>query len=230
MNATISAQDKPVLDILHRVRAILPETAGRYGQLKGASDEALRKRMERLAEKDFLATSALPSGRQIFRLSRKGVKLTGSPTSWAASPTCGILAEALSVSALAWKKDDFLFPTRSEFERLLKDLGGEQIQVPPRVTRSRFVLRTMKGEHQPEMRLDYWLAELRPAAALASRAEVVAINIAAVPVFKRLIAAGLFGISIAVPTNGVRATLETNALSIPAHIVVVEELQHLAPV
>jgi hypothetical protein len=73
MNATISAQDKPVFNILHRVRAIRPETLARYGELKGASDEAVRKRVERLVEKDFLATSALPSGRQIFRLSCKGV-------------------------------------------------------------------------------------------------------------------------------------------------------------
>lgn len=224
MTTSLSDQDLEAFDVLSRVRAMTSKTAARYKEFGGASEEAVRKRLERLAQRGLLATSELPSGVQIFRLAKKALEITGSPSSWAASPSAGVLAEALSVSGVAWHPE-LLFPTRSELDEILKDLAGEKVEIPPRVAQSRFALRTLKVNS--ELRVDYWLSELRPAADLARRAEVIAKNLSAVPIFGKLSLAGLLGLSVAVPSEGVRHTLSGHTFSLPTEIVVVDELKHL---
>jgi len=228
MNPEPSALENPMLPILSVVRGLLPEIGARYERLRGATPEAIRKRLEREAAKGLLSTSNLPSGRQVFRLSRLGVQQTGAPPSWAASPTPGILAEMLSVSAVAWNTAEYRFPRRSDFQELVKDLGGADVQIPARLATSRFVLRTLKNGQEEETRLEYWLAELRPAEDLAKRAEIVAKNLKSTPPFAKLAQLGLLGISIPVPSDGVRATLSTHRLSLPTNIVVVQEMNHLS--
>src|SRR5678816_3915898 len=64
MNSICSPQDKVLLKLLGRVRVIRPEMAVKYRGLETTPD-AMRKRIERLAQKGYLATSELPSGRHI---------------------------------------------------------------------------------------------------------------------------------------------------------------------
>lgn len=226
MNTSLSEQDQLVLDVLSRVRAMTSKTAARYKKFGGASEEALRKRMERLAQRGLLATSDLPSGVQIFRLTKKALELTGSPPSWSTAPSPGVLAESLSVSGVAWH-GQLLFPTSNEFDEILKDLAGEKAEISPRVAQSRFVLRSL--EQDTEIRVDYWLAELRPAVDLVRRAEVIAKKLNAEPIFAKLSRARLLGLSVAVPSDGVRQTLARYTFALPTEIVVVEELKHLTP-
>lgn len=231
MNPTLSPQDEALLDVLARVRAMLSETAVQYGSLRAPSADAMRKRMERLCEKGLLASSLLPSGRQLYRLSAKGVRATGAPSVWAGSPSLGVAAEALSVSAVAWKTEEFVFPKRIELEKLLGELasGPPKVTIPARLHASRFVLRRGKSSDATgaEWHLNYWLAEQRTAEELRRRCQVVMQNLRTVPALAELMAADLLGVTIAVPSEGVRATIKTDGLPVPAEVLVVAELNHL---
>src|SRR5262245_55281161 len=120
MKEALTTFDKAVLETLLRTRGLQVATARRFQKLSGIkSGEAIRKRFERLRDTGYLASSKLPSGRQLFRLSEKGVNATGAPRAWANSPTTTIAAEMLSVSSFAWNTDEFLFLTRAEVEKLI---------------------------------------------------------------------------------------------------------------
>lgn len=228
MNESLSAWDTALLWILARVRGLRPETALKYTKLRSAGGiEAVRKRMDRLAEKGFLAKSSLPKG-QIFRLSHKGVRITGAPAAFANSPSGAIAAEMLSVSSFGWRNPDYMFLLNSERDVLMGDLtGGAEL---PKIT-GRFFLRSLhKGElhaTQDETRLHYWLAEIRPAGDLAKRVSIIVENTNRVQVFSNLMKTSLFGITIAVPTRAVKVSLDRKSFPLPTEIHVVPELQIL---
>lgn len=232
MKTGLTAVEQHVLAVLARTRGILPETARKYKRLaKVPSDDAMRKCMERLRDAGILAASALPSRKHMFRLSAKGATLKGVPKAWADSPSPGIAAEALSVSGAAWRPE-FAFLTKAELEGFLVGDGRKAPAVPTRVMSSRFVIRTSRlsdGQGRGESRIHYWLSEMRPADELVKRVQVVTENLGAIPAFAELMLEGLFGMSIAVPNENVRASLETKSFATPTEIVVVDELKHLFP-
>ena len=230
MSESFSSRDKITLHTIARVRGVRAETLLHYLQLKaGRSAEATRKQLERLCASGFAAASALPRGSRLFRLSRKGVALTGAPAAYAGSPSTGIAADMIAVSSLAWRTDEFLFPTKTELEELLAGLAPDSEKPKPAV---RFVLRPVKadgdnGRSSAVLHLHAFMAELRPADDLARRAGVVLDGLRRSAVFRDLIQARLLGFTIAVPSRGVKASLEGKPFEIETSIVVVEELQDL---
>jgi hypothetical protein len=230
MSESLSHRDKITLATIARVRGIRAETLLNYPQLKSErSPDAVRKQLERLCDHGFLAASPLPRGPRLFRLSSKGVALTGAPPAYANSPSVGIGAEMLAVSALAWRTDEFLFPTKGELEGLLS--SSESDSVKPRLT-SRFVLRPVtaggiKAGSTSELHLHAFMAELRPAEELAKRIEIIVQQSGRSTVLAGLIQSGLFGVTAALPSRGVKASLETKSFAVETALVVVEELQDL---
>lgn len=215
-------EQKVILEILARVRGARVDSLLQYSPLKKAgTSETLRKRCDRLVAKGWLSKSSLPGGSQLFRLSKKGAKLTGAPDSYAETPTAAIAYEMLATSSCAWRTDEFQFLTRQEFDALCVELfpgfSMERHQ-------GRFLLRRASSQLS-EAHLHFWLAEFKPAAQLAAR--VVAIINALTktsPLFSELNRRGLFGISIPVPTEGVAETLRLKALPTNISIVIVPEL------
>jgi|ERR1041385_1484752 hypothetical protein len=228
MSESLSSRDKTTLATFARVRGARAETLLKYPCLKPArSADAARKQLERLCDQGSLAASALPRGSRLFRLSSKGVALTGAPAAYATSPSAGIAAEMIAVSTLAWR-DEFLFPTKAELDDLLAELarGSEWPK-----HNGRFVLRpvTTAGPNGPvtEFRLNAFLAELRPADELVKRAGVIVQNLSRSILFAELIQARLLGLTIAVPSHGVKTSLAGKLPEAEASIVVVEELQDI---
>jgi len=225
---SLSEFDKAMLQILLRTRGMDVRTAQRYlapGDTR--SEDALRKNFERLRDSGYIAGSKLPSGRQMFRLSHKGVKLVGAPAAWAARLTASIAAEMISISAVAWNRDEFLFLTQAELSALLQELQPrcEVSRLP-----GRFLLRSAKDSETESntFRLNYWMCEIRPAESLRRRVQVVAENLARNAVFAELMSTRQFGMSIAVPSLGVKASLEQGDFPVDSEVLVVEELQELA--
>jgi hypothetical protein len=227
-NESLSTWDVALLHILARVRGLRPETAFKYSKLKiPGGAEAVRKRMERLCNKGFLAKSPLPRGGQIFRLSHKGVRLTGAPPAFANSPSLCIAAEMLSVSAFGYA-DEFLFLTATERDALMADCAKDS---EGKLT-GRFLLRSLTSSSVavgPSLgtHLHLWLAEVRPAEELAKRVDTIVQKLNQVPVCAEFIRTGIFGITIAVPSRGVKAALDGRKFPVPTAAVVVDELQDL---
>lgn len=218
----LQPKDEVVLDGISHTRCALPETIQTF--LEGDTLNAARKRAERMAADGFLATSLLPSGRQWFRHSKLGCKHTGSPACWSESPPPGVIAEALAAGAVM-NISGFKILRPADVARFLRAAAlDDSLAIPARVMASRFV-RT--EEQNGDLRLNYLLAEIRPAAKLEQRAETVLHQLGRIPVFNSLINSDLFGLVIAVPTDGVRATLVVDKLAVPVRVIVVEEFRHL---
>jgi hypothetical protein len=225
MSESLSSRDRIRLATIARIRGVRAERLINYPQLKfEKSADAARKPLERLCAQGFLAASALPRGLRLFRLSSKGVAVTGAPPAYAASPSTGIAAEMLGVSALAWQTEEFLFPTKAELEELVATLAPAEEN--PKLT-SRFVLRPVIKCGETELHLHAFMAELRPASDLARRVGVVLSNLRSSAVFRDLLHLGLLGFTIVVPSRGVKSSLERNSFEVETSIVVVEELQDL---
>lgn len=229
MSETPSHRDRSVLALIARLRGIRAETLIRYAPFMGLSVDAARKLLERLCDQGFLAASPLPRGSRIFRLSSKGVASTGAPPAYASSPSAGIAAEMLAVSALAWRTEEYLFPTKAELEELLVRLVPSPEK--PKLT-GRFVLKlavanTEDGGSASELHLHAFIAELRPADDLARRAGVVLDNLQRHEAFQDLIQARLLGVTIVVPSRGVRASFIAKPFKCETSLVVVEDLQDL---
>jgi hypothetical protein len=230
MSESLSHRDKTTIATVGRVRGTRAETLLQYAQLKTArSADAARKQLERLCAQSYLAASPLPRGSRLFRLSNKGVVITGAPPAYANSPSTGIAAEMLAVSALAWQTEEFLFLTKSEVEDLLGNSGPDSAM--PRLT-SRFVLRPVKADGDEagavsELHLHAFLAELRPADELARRVEVIFQQATRNPLLAVLIQVGLFGVTVAVPSPGVKASLKARIFPFETSVVVVEDIQDL---
>lgn len=229
MNEMLTPLDMIILLLCACTRGMWPEMAVRYGCLKAASNpEAIRKRMERLCDKGFLAHSKLPSGLRIFRLTHKGVALMNAPKAFASSPTLGIAVEMLSVASFAAKSEEFVFPTHEEMNAVLSELTGTNItlKVP-----GRFVWR-FSGPAPDTAKSDvcfhYWLAEPpRPADKLAKRVQVVFEKLIQNKAIADLVELGLFGFTVVVPSEGFRATFNTYRFPVETDTVVLPLLQPL---
>jgi len=229
VKATPKTIDEILIDLTARTRGIRAETASRYPQLKKAGNPAaIGKRMDRQCEKGVLASSPLPKGPKIYRLSNKGVRLTGSPSCWASAPTTSIAAEMLSVGCLGLMSAEYVFPTHSELRSLLANLTNEPL--PARLP-GRFVLRSgpisSSDIQKSEMHVHALLSELRPADHLKKRVEIIVENLGHTKVFAELIELHLFGVTVAVPNAVVKNTLGTQTFPVPTNVVVIEELQDL---
>jgi hypothetical protein len=229
MNDDLANLDKAILAILSRVRGARAETLHKYPQLKSAGSlEALRKRLDRRAESGILATSKLPRGSQIYRLSQKGVRLVGAPAAWAASPSPAVAGDMLSASAFG-VSDEFIFLTRVELEALLRELSGENEATK---TMGRFVLRRVGALSASEAKaiethLHFWLSELRPAEELVSRIKTVAENLGRTEVFRDLIAARAFGFTVVVATESAKTHLSQKSFPAETKIETLAELQDI---
>jgi hypothetical protein len=133
----------------------------------------------------------------------------------------------LSVSAFGWRTDEFLFLTASErdaiFDELAKGCAGKvtgrlllRSKLPPSVTFG-----------STERHIHQWLAELRPAAELAKRVAIIVQKVNQLSLFNDFISTGVFGVTVAVPSSGVKAALDAHVLPVVTETVVVEELQDL---
>jgi hypothetical protein len=231
MKDGLSKWDQNLLFLLARVRGLRPDTANKFRHLQlQAGVQAVEKRMVRLCEKGFLARSAVPRGRQLFRLSHRGVRLTGARPAFASCPSTDIAAEMLSLSCVAARSDEYLVLTKEESDRTLNELFNE-CETPKLI--GRLVLRFAPNTHNSSERanretcLHQWLAELRPANELQRRVETIVANLSRNRVFADLISARVFGITIAVPNKAVKQSFESKTLSIETNLLVVTELQDL---
>ncbi len=227
MKEPLSPADIIILETVGRTRGLTVETALAYRLLKAMGNaEALRKRMERLCEKGFLAHSKLPNGLRVFRLTHKSVPLMNAPKAYASSPTAGIAVEMLSVASFAAKADEFVFPTSQEADAVFSELVGAptSLKVP-----GRFALRFSKSATdaaQSEVQIHYWLAEPpKPADKIAKRVQVVFEKLRQTKLVADLIELGLFGFTVVVPSEGVRATLKTYRFPVQTEVVVLSMLQ-----
>jgi hypothetical protein len=226
----LSTLDSLILAILAVVRGVCAETLSRYRDLRDAGGaEAIRKRLERLAQRGYVANSSLPSGRRIYRLSHRGVRVTGAPSAFATNPSANILAEMVSVSACAWKSEEFDFLTLERRDSLLRQITGKSDHgnVSGRLLLRKIKLEATSDHQASEWHLHYWLAELRTADELTKRINVILQNLSRTPIFEELIAAGIFGVTIACPSPGAKASLEAKSFGVETTVVVIEELQHL---
>jgi hypothetical protein len=219
-----------ILKVLTRTRGVRLDLLMKFNRVvAGRSQEALRKHLERMCVKGLLAKSAMPSGSQLFRFSKKGSQTVGAPASWAQSPSSGVVSEIVSVCAVAGDTDKYLFLTREESQKTLSALGhvGEIPKLPGRLVFRSVELRDETGRINCETHLKLWISELRPPEHLAKRVHIIAENLQRHAVFARLIEARVFGLTLAVPSLGVKASLEILPFPVPTEICVVEELQSL---
>ena len=221
----LAKKDQAVMDGLSRTRLALVETIQHFPGLQGDSPNAVRKRVERLSAKGFVASSLLPSRCQWFRQSKAGCKHTGSPACWSESPALGVIAEALAVGAMMKTRGFDILRPADVATFLRRAACDDSLAIPARVMASRF-FRT--EEQNGDLRLCYLLAEIRPAAKLEQRAETILNQLVRIPVFNSMINSDLFGLVIAVPTDGVRASLNVGKLAVPVRVILVEQFRHLA--
>jgi hypothetical protein len=221
---------RAALAILGRVRLLRATRAPQYPALTGANEEAIRKQFERACtgEHAYLAKTSLPAGPQVFHLSRKGAQFIGAPVTWADAIAPGTAALWLSISSFAWRQDISVLST-SERSALLQRLSpAEDVSKIP----GTFVLRTFQiptptNGTTTETHLHYWLAEIRPADQLVRRVEVILQHLQICKPFSALMELGLFGVTVIVPTNEAKETIQQHKCSIHLEVLVLEELQDL---
>ncbi len=228
MRTTSSIPDfeSAAVSVLARFRGLQAEVAPNYAVLRDVKTPgAARKRFERMAKKGLLAASKLPAGPQVFRLSAMGVKLTGAPPSFADAPTLGVSYDMIAASHLGWRTGEFIFLTRSELDALAAELTPNS---EPLKHHGRLLLRSSRTAgpgHDLEWHLHFWLAEFKPAEQLARRIEVIAKQLpGSAPLFEAAKEMGLLGVTVAVPSVGVKATLEAMSFPLEVSPVVVEDL------
>jgi hypothetical protein len=229
MKEKIHIVQKVLLEFLPRVRGVTIDLLATHPKVKNVvTRDAVRKHAERTCEKGILACSPLPGGGSILRLSHHGVRLTGAPKAWAASPTAGIASEMIAASTLALKAD-FEFPTCAEVHSLLDELSKncDQPRLQGRLLFRTFAANSDSSDKEPETRLHYLLAELRTPENLQKRVEVVVENLKRTKLIAELIELGLFGITVAVPSAGAKTALETKSFPVETSVVIVEELKAL---
>jgi hypothetical protein len=170
----------------------------------------------------LLIASKLPRGSQLYRLSRKGAAHVGAPPAWT-SFSESIAAEGLATSALGCQPDTIVL-TRSESTELFRTLsnGTEEPKIIGRV-----ILRQIQstGETRFETHIHTLLAELRTPEQLAARIAIIVRNLARSQLLAELIEAKLFGVTVAVASNGAKKALETKTFPVETLIEVIEDLQ-----
>lgn len=221
---------RAALAILGQVRLLRAATALKYPALIGASEEAMRKQLERACagEHPYLAKTSLPAGPQVFHLSRKGAQFIGASETWADTITPGTAALWLSISSFAWRQDLSILST-SERSALLRVLspGADVSKIPGTFVLRSFQIPTPTNGTTTETRVHYWLAELRPTHQLVRRVEVILQHLQRCQPFTELRELGLFGITVVVPTNEAKEALLHHKCPIDLEVLVLEELQDL---
>lgn len=197
--------------------------------MDAGSEEAFRKRIERLCKDGYLACSKLPRGQQIYRLSKKGVELVGAPPSYSSQPTLNLAAEGLSASFLAVKSKAFVFPTPSGLTELLQKLGfGDK---PPKISVRLLLRKTAENEKtsfpEPETHLHALISELRTADQLTARAKTIFDKLMLITLFSELHNAQVFGITVCVPTEAFKTSMLSKDLPSGTMVEVIEDLQDL---
>lgn len=225
--AALPHEQQVILKILGRVRAASIEALFKYPGLEAVTPDTLRKRCDRLVEKGLLGKSAIPGSTQIYRLSKKGVQLVGAPASYAEPLTAATAYDSVAASHCGWEKDRFVFLTRQEWLALGSELSpGFAMERQ----QGRFLLRRVSVDPPETHYLHFWLAEFKPADQLARRIHAISSALTkANPLFPELIQRDLFGVSVAVPTQGVADTLLNHQpFPVPVVPIVVPELAPLA--
>jgi hypothetical protein len=230
MSNSLSQIDRSILSFASRVRGFRVRTAYRHSDFKDVgSEEAFRKRIERLCSDGYLASSKLPRGQQIYRLSKKGVEVVAAPPSYSSQPSLNIAAGMLSGSHLALKSEEFIFLSQFELNELLHKLGAGQ--PPPKTTISlslrKIAPNDSTGTCEPETHLHALISELRTADELAARAKTVFEKLMQTTLFSELHKAQLFGITICVPTGAFKTAMQSKNLPVGTLVEVVEDLQDL---
>lgn len=226
--AALPHEQQVILKILGRVRAASIEALFKYPDLAEAgTPDTLRKRCDRLTERGLLAKSNLPGSTQLYRLSKMGAQLVGAPASYAEPLTAATAYDSVAASHCGWEKDRFVFLTRQEWLALGSELSpGFAMERQ----QGRFLLRRVSSHPPVTHRLQFWLAEFKPAVDLARRVHAISnALVKAHPLFPELIQRDLFGISVAVPTQGVADTLLNHRpFPVPVDPIVVPELAPVA--
>jgi len=92
------------------------------------------------------------------------------------------------------------------------------------------MLRSMQNQGnpaQPETHIHFLFAEPRTADSVRKRIEIIVQNLCRNKVFAELMELALFGVTIAVSSEGIKSAIETGSFSVPIKVEVVEELQDL---
>jgi hypothetical protein len=236
MKEELPAITKALLLFLAAVRGTRAATAVKFlASTFKCTEGAMRKRLDRMAKEGLIVAASLPSGPQLYRLTRKGVQLTGAPVCFSDPPTVAVLYEMIATSNCACQTDKFLFLTRQDFLGIMceRDSAFKADKIP-----GRFLFHNGLDESSnspksqlPGTRLAFWLAEFRPPDQLASRISTVADGLLKTsPLFRELIDHDLFEIAVAVPSEGVQRSLDERQYSVRVTPIVVSELLEFARV
>lgn len=220
MKEQLPSITKALLNFLATVRGTRAVTAVKYLEKPfHCTQGAMRKRLERMAEDGLIVASAMASGQQLYRLTRKGVQMTGAPSCFSDPPTVAVLYEIIATSNCACREDEFLFLKRQDFLDIMlqRDSAFKADKIP-----GRFLFHTnLDGRSNspeppiPATRLAFWLAEFRPPDQLANRIATVADGLMKTsPLFLELADHDLFAIAVAVPSEGVLRSLKERQYSV----------------
>jgi hypothetical protein len=222
MTATRHNPKNAILAILRRTRLFrADEIATLYEQLRRMSPEAVRKTCERMLEAGDILASATPKGKRVFRLSGELVGPLGVTRCYAASPSAAVMVESIAAFALAHEIARFAFLTKQEVEEIFRKRGHTKAKAP----NNRFLLRKTEGR---VIRLDVFIAEALAADALVKRLVAVTTKLRQHPAIAEIDAAGLFGATVAVPTDGLKEAIQSRGMpELPIDMVVVEVMREM---
>lgn len=232
MKEQLPVIEKALLLFLATVRGTRALTAVKFLAKKfKCTEEAMRKRLERMAKKDLIVAVSMASGPQLYRLTRKGVQMTGAPSSFSDPPTVAVLYEMIATSSCACEAEEFRFLTRQDFLDIMceRDPAFKADKIP-----GRFLFHLNAKESSPNSqssapRLAFWLAEFRPPDQLASRITTVTEGLLKTSLlFRELIDHDLFEIAVPVPSEGVQRSLNERQYSVRVTSIVVSELFEFA--
>lgn len=217
----ISKSDLTILMVIARVRGLRARDARHYPSLQFIpTEEAVEKRFQRLTERGYLASSQLPSGPRIYRLSEKGARLCNAPRCFSGKPTKAIIAEMISTSSLGHVPGQQAILTSDDSQALWKALGTE---VGPARIPGRYLIYT--EDNAERARLELWFCELRTPDEIAKRVQTIFEKLSQIKGFAELIELGLFGFCIVVATESAKTAVETKNFPVPVRVVVVEALR-----
>jgi hypothetical protein len=211
------------LRIIARTRGVRADDLLNHPLLHGkATSEGLRKKLDRMVGEGLLQCVSLPHGSKIYFLSRRSADQLDAPPAFAKTPTQSVMGIMLATSSLIFEQT-YQFLSQNELSSVIFALGGEPAPTPP----GQFLLRTFRVGQELETHLHFFLGEIRTVEALAKRVVVTVEKLSELKFFRKLMELSLFGITIAVPSQGVKESLSAIQFSIPVDIAVVNAMQDL---
>jgi len=230
MSDNPTRKEKCLLEYSSRVRGFQTRTAHLFPELNiFGTEDGLRKCSDRMVEGGLLACSKPTRGQKLYRLSNKGVQITGAPPAFATQPSPNIAAWMLAASRLAARVNDFKFLTSPELNKALCDLGNTNtaLKVPIPLILRKVSPAGSNTSMGTEAHLHVFLCELRTAEALAARAGTIIEKLMRTELLRELSDANIFGITIVAPSADFKNSLKTKDLPSETFVEVVEELQDL---